>query len=214
MRRIVQWLAVACALMCGSASAHPGALNEQGCHTSRDDTRHCHQARGTQLRSRVPKVGEEGILDGSLMWVTDGDSLRALVNGQDMEIRLADVDAPERGQPYGWEAKLALIDLVRGRHIVLAPRDVDHHGRIVARIWAGEIDVNRELVKRGAAWFYPAYAEDESLFHEEQRARTAKLGLWGVAGSRIEPWEWRRREREANAKRKSPVTGRQRAGRD
>jgi endonuclease YncB( thermonuclease family) len=151
-----------------------------------------------------PIAGAEGVFDGPVTWVTDGDSLYVRVRGRDMEVRLADVDAPERDQPYGWSSKLKLLDLVRNRHLVLAPRDVDRYGRVVARVWAGEMDVNRELVKQGAAWFYPEYAEDESLYNEEQRARDRKLGLWALpAEQRIEPSEWRRRKRDEEPIRRS-----------
>lgn len=133
------------------------------------------------------------MFDGSLLWVTDGDSLRAMVRGRDTEIRLTDIDAPERDQPYGWQAKLQLIDLVRDRHLVIIPSDVDQYGRIVARVWAGDVDINRELVARGSAWFYPQYADDKSLYDVEQQARDAKRGLWQLpVNDRIEPWVWRR----------------------
>jgi micrococcal nuclease len=187
--------------------AHAGAVDANGCHRTGSGPRHCHGeraiAQSTHAQSSaVPKAGEEGVLDGVLQWVTDGDSLRVLVKGKDMEIRLADVDAPERDQVYGWNAKLTLIDLVRGKHIVFVPRDVDHYGRVIARVWAGETDVNRELVRRGSAWFYPEYAEDDSLYQEEQRARAAKVGLWAMPGPRLEPWEWRRRERQPTVRDK------------
>jgi endonuclease YncB( thermonuclease family) len=149
-----------------------------------------------------PRIGDEGVLDGRVTWVTDGDSLRVLINGRDMEIRLSDVDAPEREQPYGWQAKLELIDLVRDRHVVLKPRDVDRYGRVVARVWAGDTDVNKALVRRGAAWFYSQYAKDESLYYAEQEAREAKAGLWSLpVADRVEPWHWRARARQSTSGR-------------
>ena len=198
------WLSILVAAPLLLAYAHPGGVDKYGCH--RDalrESRHCHPARAKIKAPRPfdaahpPRAGEEGVFDGPLQWVTDGDSVRVLVRGRDMEVRLADVDAPEREQPHGWQSKLQLIDLVRGQHVVLVPRDVDRYGRVVARVWVGDLDVNRELVKRGAAWFYPEYAEDESLYDDEQEARKSKLGLWLLpAQDRLEPWEWRRRARD------------------
>lgn len=183
------------------ADAHPGQVNRKGCHFDRSASeRHCHpeRAKGTSTTRIQPKAGDEGVFDGPLAWVSDGDTLRVIVRGREMEVRLADIDAPEREQPYGWEAKLQLIDLVRGQHIVLRPRDVDQYGRIVAYVWAGSVDVNRELVRRGSAWFYPEYAESDALYQEEQRARAARSGLWALPlSARVEPWEWRRRQRES-----------------
>lgn len=196
----VRFASMLLALLSCSALAHPGKLDDEGCHRD-GDRRHCHRQTKTHDVERPPKPGEEGILDGRLIWVTDGDSLRVLVRGQDMEVRLADVDAPEREQPHGWESKLQLIDLVRGQHIVLAPQDVDQYGRIVARVWVGELDVNRELVRSGAAWFYPEYADDESLYDEEQAARKERRGLWALPlADRIEPWEWRKRARASSSR--------------
>lgn len=133
-------------------------------------------------------------LAAELVWVMDGDSLRARIAGELVEVRLADIDAPEYGQPYAWEAKLALIDLVRAQRLTLVPREVDRHGRIVARVWAGEMDLSRELVSQGAAWFYPAYAKNPTLREHEQRARIANRGLWGLEGSRVAPWVWRKQQ--------------------
>jgi len=185
------------------ALAHPGSVGPNGCHRQAISSKqHCHPERKSAQLSREfdagnpPRAGDEGVFDGPVVWVTDGDSMRVLVKGHDMEVRLADIDAPEREQPYAWKSKLELADLVRDRHVVLVPRDVDQYGRVVAYVWLGNLEVNRELVRRGAAWFYPEYAEDESLYRVEQEARAANRGLWGQAmKERMEPWEWRRRKR-------------------
>ena len=88
--------------------------------------------------------------------------------------------------------------MVRDREVLIVPRDVDRYGRIVARIHVNGVDVCRELVARGAAWFYPEYAEDESLFVVEEEARDAKRGLWALPPEdRVEPWVWRQRQRSA-----------------
>jgi endonuclease YncB( thermonuclease family) len=153
-------------------------------------------------QAEPPRSGDEGILDGRVTWVTDGDSLRVFIKGRDMEIRLSDIDAPEREQPYGWQAKLELIELVRDRQVVLKPRDVDRYGRVVARVWVDGTDVNRELVRRGAAWFYSQYAKDETLYYAEQEAREAKVGLWALPiQDRVEPWHWRARARRTTNER-------------
>lgn len=203
LRRPVVLLTVAILSLFGSAAlAHPGGVDARGCHanTSKGD-RHCHperakhSAKSAKSPARPPRPGDEGVFSGAIVWVTDGDTLRVRVKDQDMEFRLADVDAPERDQPYGWKAKLELIDLVRDRQAVLVPRDVDRYGRVVAYLWVGDLNINRELVTRGAAWFYPQYAKDESLYYVEQQARDAQRGLWALPlADRVEPWEWRRRD--------------------
>lgn len=205
MRRSFIVAIAALFLPIASLEAHPGQVDPNGCHYEKAaKKRHCHPERATvdaRAKQEKPRAGDEGVFDGPLLWVSDGDTLRIRVRGEAMDVRLADVDAPERDQPYGWEAKLTLIDLVRGAHIVLVPRDVDQYGRVVGYVWVGDLDVNRELVKRGAAWFYAEYAQSDDLYQEEERARAAKIGLWALpAHDRIEPWEWRRRERAASGR--------------
>ena len=141
-----------------------------------------------------PRAGDEGVFYGPLVRVKDGDSLVVRVQGVTMEFRLADVDAPELDQPYGRKAKQELEQLTSGQQLVLAPVDTDRYGRTVAQIWNGNIHVNAELVKRGAAWFYPEFARNEALYDVEQEARDAKRGLWALPlRERVEPWVWRRR---------------------
>lgn len=176
-----------------AAQAHPGALDAAGCHVEAATHKsHCHARTAEQL----PLHEAEGVFTGIVRWVVDGDTLQIFVRDRLQEVRLAAIDAPERAQPYGWEAALALIDLVRARKVRIAPVDVDRYGRIVAHVYLDDRDIARELVRQGAAWFYSRYADDAELYRLEQEARSAKRGLWGLpAGERIEPWEWRRRQR-------------------
>jgi endonuclease YncB( thermonuclease family) len=158
-----------------------------------------------------PRAGDEGVFYGPLVRVKDGDSLVAKVQGVAMEIRLAEVDAPELDQPYGRTAKQELVSLASGRQLVIMPLDTDRYGRTVAHVWNGSAHLNAELVKRGAAWFYDRatgvsrsreiprdseYARSEALYDLEQQARNAKRGLWALGlKDRVEPWVWRERRR-------------------
>jgi endonuclease YncB( thermonuclease family) len=115
-----------------------------------------------------------------------------------MEFRLAGIDAPESDQPYGRRAAAELRDLVKGRQITVVFEDVDRYGRIVGEVWVDSLSINRELVARGAAWFYPQFARDDTLFQIEEEARNARRGLWALpADERIELWVWRERRRAA-----------------
>src|ERR1044072_8715239 len=84
-----------------------------------------------------PRAGDQGVFDGPLVGVKDGDSLVAKVQGVEMEFRLAEIDAPERDQPYGEQAKRDLRSLANGQQLVLLPIDTDGYGRTVAHIWNG-----------------------------------------------------------------------------
>lgn len=144
-----------------------------------------------------PRAGDEGVFYGPLVRVQDGDSLIAKIQGVKMEIRLAQIDAPERDQPYGSEAKQVLVSLApAGQQLVIMPLDTDRYGRTVAQVWNGTKHLNPEMVKRGAAWFYSAHARSAALYEVEQEARNAKRGLWALSlKDRVEPWVWRDRKR-------------------
>lgn len=130
----------------------------------------------------------------SVAAVHDGDSLALRGgHGKRIEVRLAGIDSPEHGQPWGDESRAALRELVSGKRVRLEAEDTDRYGRTVARVFVGELDVNEELVRRGDAWVYRRFASDERLFALEKEARAAKRGLWALpAKDRVPPWKWRK----------------------
>lgn len=141
-----------------------------------------------------------GDLAGKVVGVSDGDTLTLLGNGRDRyRVRLAEIDAPEGGQPYGRNARRMLSDLAYGKQVSVRVVDVDRFGRYVGRIRADGVDVNAEMVKRGAAWAYRAYLSDQRFLMWEQEARRSKRGLWGLQSDQImAPWEWRAARRRSN----------------
>lgn len=144
----------------------------------------------------APRPGDEGVFYGPLIRVKDGDSFEAKIQGVVMEFRLSDVDAPEYDQPYGHEARAELRSLIDGHDLVLVFVDTDRYGRTVTQAWVNDINVNHEMVRRGAAWFYAQFARDDTVFAIEGEARSAKRGLWSLsAQQRVEPWVWRERKR-------------------
>ena len=139
-------------------------------------------------------VGHAGTTySGKVISITDGDTLRILYQGGQLKIRLAEIDTPERKQPWGTRAKQALSDKVFGRVVDVVEIDRDRYGRIVGRIYLGGRDINREMVAEGHAWVYRKYMRDKSLLADEAAARDAELGLWSLPETqRVPPWEWRR----------------------
>jgi len=124
--------------------------------------------------------------------VADGDSLVVIMAGARTQVRLAEIDAPERGQPWNRRAREALRDKVLDQRVRLKVVDTDRYGRTVAEVWLGERHINREMVREGHAWVYTQYLRDQTLRVDETRAREAGLGLWSMADP-VEPRQWRRR---------------------
>ena len=129
---------------------------------------------------------------GKVVCIADGDTLTLVVGKKPLKIRLAEIDTPERGQPYATKAKRALSDLTFGRSARVMEVDRGRYGRIVGQVYVGDLDVNAELVRQGDAWVYRKYAKREKLYALEREAREEKGGLW-AQGKAVPPWEWRHR---------------------
>ena len=136
-----------------------------------------------------------GYIYGTVVGITDGDTLKLLTqNKKIVKIRLAEIDTPERRQPYGKRSKQALSDLVFKKEVAVRLVDIDRYERIVGRIYLDDLDVSAEMVRLGAAWVYRKYATDPNLYKLEDEARAGKRGLWALPESqRVPPWQWRRR---------------------
>jgi endonuclease YncB( thermonuclease family) len=62
---------------------------------------------------------------GRVVGVSDGDSVTVLLQNTEQHIRLAEIDAPEKGQPFAARSKEALASLVFGKTVKVAPRPPD-----------------------------------------------------------------------------------------
>lgn len=94
--------------------------------------------------------------------VIDGDTFVAQLGAETICVRIAVIDAPERGQPGCDAARLELERLILGRDVVLDWRGVtgsrtidgrpcDVFGRLLARVRVGALDVGQHLLEKGFA---------------------------------------------------------------
>lgn len=111
---------------------------------------------------------------GKVIHIADGDTLTVLMDRQQVKIRLANIDAPERGQAYGAKAKKVLGNLVFGEKARVEVTTKDRWKRSVARVLVGRVDVNAEMVRRGYAWVYREYSTDAGLIALENEAKVAR----------------------------------------
>lgn len=131
--------------------------------------------------------------------VSDGDTLtgRCTLEGGQVEtvkIRLAEVDAPEKGQAFGERSKSHLAALCFGRRAQVSVDSTDRYGRSVAHVKCEGRDAGQEQVKVGMAWVFDQYVRDSSLYRLQEAARQQRVGLWRDANP-VSPWEWRRQRR-------------------
>lgn len=137
-------------------------------------------------------------LTGKVVSIADGDTVTVLVDRERVKVRLAEIDAPERGQPWGKRAKQALTQKIAGHVVQVETKFNDRYGRRVGHVRYSGRDINRELVREGHAWVYRQWMRDETLLDDEAHARAARAGLWGLSpDERTPPWEWRAAERSS-----------------
>ena len=123
----------------------------------------------------------------------DGDTIRAEAKGQEIKIRLVEIDAPEMNQPFGLQSKNFLNRLLYKKNVTLVAQGEDRYGRVLGNIFSDEINVNLLMVKYGMAWVYEKYAKNSSLFKHQAQAQEEKLGLWKTKEP-IAPWVWRKQK--------------------
>jgi endonuclease YncB( thermonuclease family) len=133
--------------------------------------------------------------------IADGDTLTMVDTGRRQhKVRLAGIDAPENGQPFGNQAKQSLAALAAGKVVIVEYHKRDKYGRLVGKVLVSGADVNLEQVRRGLAWHYREYANEQTPADRtaygvtEFAARTAGRGLWADRRP-VPPWEWRNKRR-------------------
>jgi endonuclease YncB( thermonuclease family) len=140
-------------------------------------------------------AAERETVEGRVVAIADGDTLTLLtVDKVQVPIRLAEIDAPEKGQAFGQVAKRALSDLCFGKPAIARVQTVDRYGRRVARIECDGVDATEAMLRTGHAWVYDRYVTDRGLYAVQESARSAKEGLWSDPNA-IAPWDWRRASR-------------------
>lgn len=131
-----------------------------------------------------------------IIGVADGDTLTARCDTAEgkvnITVRVAEIDAPEKGQAWGSRSRQHLAELCFQRVAVVRTRTTDRYGRTVARVECDGTDASSEQVRTGMAWVFDRYVTDRSLYVEQDAARTERRGLWTDVAA-VAPWEWRRR---------------------
>ena len=74
--------------------------------------------------------------------VRDGDSFGTQ---RGTEVRLANVNAPEKGKPGYLSAKRKLESLILRKYVEVNPVATGPYGRVVAQVYVGRIHVNEEM---------------------------------------------------------------------
>lgn len=139
------------------------------------------------------------VLAGRVVGVADGDTITVLDSTLvQHKVRVAGVDAPEKGQPFGNRAKVNLSDLVMGRSVQIQWHKKDRYGRVVGLVKVNGLDAGLEQIRSGLAWHYKAYmreqpyeqrvsysaAEAEARSEHRGSGATRRQSLRGITGQR------------------------------
>lgn len=125
--------------------------------------------------------------------VLDGDTLDCIKQDKTQHrIRLANIDAPEKGQPYSIKARQRLANLTFNKSVTIAYETSDRYGRVIGEVFpVGEqYTANYRLVQEGLAWAYERYITDRAYLTAQSYAKNARIGLWRDPNA-INPEQWR-----------------------
>lgn len=125
--------------------------------------------------------------------IKDGDTIVVLLgNNEQKTLRLAEIDCPESGQPFGKNAKRFTSSQVFGKQISFYETDQDRYGRAVAKVYTPEGKyLSAEIIKAGMGWWYFQYSKNKELGKMQNLAKSKGIGLWQDKNA-ISPSEYRR----------------------
>ena len=158
-------------------------------------------------RAGAPARADDRDFTGTVTRIFDGDSfLVRPATGWDVDVRLIDIDAPEKNQPHADVSRAALQKLIGARRVFVDVIDVDRYQRKLARVYRepDRLEISRALVHDGHVWVYRRTARDRSLFALEDAAKASGAGLWSLPEpDRIPPWRFRYLKRKKEEPRKT-----------
>ena len=124
--------------------------------------------------------------------VSDGDTFSCNKGYNNIiQVRLADIDAPESGQAYGNQSRKALNKLIYKQMVILKNTTQDKYGRTVATVFSGSTNVNLAMIESGFAWHYERYSNNAEYAAAMRQAQKGRRGLWADKGKIVKPEDWR-----------------------
>lgn len=150
---------------------------------------------GWLLLVNVALSSAQQTLIGYVVKIVDGDTYDILVGKATYRIRMAGIDAPERGMPFSKDAKQHLAAMCFNKKIKITFDKLDRNNRVIAFSYLEDgRELSYEMIKAGFAWHFLKYSHDAVFNQLEQQARLNKAGLW-FDPHPIAPWDYRKQKR-------------------
>lgn len=124
--------------------------------------------------------------------IIDGDTFKS--NCSSKNIRIEDIDAPEKKQPFGIQSIQMLKLLCPDIAIINNLSKLDLYNRHISSIICNNKNISEEMIKRGGAWVYKN-SKSKLLKDLENISKKNQIGLWKNSKV-IPPWYWRQLERD------------------
>jgi len=134
-------------------------------------------------------------VSATILRIIDGDTLIAKIDGLATRLRLAEIDAPELDQTWGFTSREFLATFVANRPITIHSLGRDRYNRTLATVFAGNMNINLTMVSTGHAWRYRYARKTGPIAEAEALARAEGRGIWSQAGP-VAPWEFRSQPRQ------------------
>jgi len=147
------------------------------------------QTPNRQLAKEVPVEPVRQVVRGRVAAIVDGDTLHLAAGTVTRVVRLAGIDAPEKGQPFGNAAAQVLSLRLFQKEVDVLVVGVAANRAILGIVYY-EGCVNTALVREGIAWHDERAHPSSVLAAAQQDARTAARGLLAEKNP-IAPWTWR-----------------------
>jgi micrococcal nuclease len=122
----------------------------------------------------------------------DGDTVKIDDGQRQYKLRITDIDAPERNQRYGKQARRTLMKLCKQADVKVTFTGIDKYQRELGYLTCNNTSASEYLIEQGFAWFNVRYSGNWTLQAAENEARQAKRGLWKQKKP-MPPWEWRQK---------------------
>jgi micrococcal nuclease len=157
------------------------------------------QEKGSEQRD-TSNAGENQIGDGiddqtireeyELVKVIDGDTIKIMYDGEEVNVRFIGVDAQEsttRLECFGKEATNYMKDKLKDADKIRLEFDEsqgmrDKYNRLLGYIYYEDQNLNNQIIRDGYAYEYTyddPYIYQEQFLESERYARQNNLGIWG-----------------------------------
>lgn len=135
---------------------------------------------GSLLHTVVSAAAMTETIAGRGVEVKSGDTLVVDDGAKRIKVRLADIDAPQGSDYFAPASRTLLSSLVLDQPLSIVVTGSAGNESVFGRVAAGKLDINLEMVRRGAAWVCWDFAQRTYYLPYENDARRFRRGLWSA----------------------------------